>query len=224
MTDDKIPENDNVQVEESVESSEGAPQEMAAQEDTAQEVVPVEAVAKPLDFRWYIARTLTGQENKVSKALKERILNHKMTEYFGDIMIPEESVVTNVNGKKRTVKRKFFPGYVLVRMVMNEKTWHLVRNTDKVTGFVGGNPEKPSPLTDEEAAAMTNQMADGFKKPRTSVNFSIGEAVKVIEGPFTSFVGTIEAVNEKGKIRVSVSIFGRPTPVELDFTQVEKTG
>jgi transcriptional antiterminator NusG len=174
------------------------------------------------DFKWYIAKAQTGQENKVTKSLKERIVNHKMTEFFSDILVPEETVVTTAAGKKKTIKKKFFPGYVLIKMIMNDKTWHLVKSTDKITGFVGGTLDKPSPITNEEAAYMTSQMEDGFKKPRTSVNFTEGESVKVIEGPFANFVGTIEAVNEKGKVKVNVSIFGRPTPVELDFTQVEK--
>lgn len=173
-------------------------------------------------FRWYVVKTMTGQENKVSKALKENILNHGLTDMFAEILIPEETVVSNVNGKKRSIKKKFFPGYVLVKMIMNEKTWHVVKNTDKITGFVGGTKERPSPISDEEALLMANQAKDGFKRPRTNVNLSEGDQVKVIEGPFASFVGTIESVNEKGKIKVSVSIFGRPTPVELDFTQVER--
>lgn len=174
------------------------------------------------EFKWYIAKAQTGQENKVTKSLKERIVNHKMTEFFSDILVPEETVVTTANGKKKTIKKKFFPGYVLIKMIMNDKTWHLVKSTDKITGFIGGTLDKPSPITNEEAAYMTSQMEEGFKKPRTSINFTEGESVKVIEGPFTNFVGTIEAVNEKGKVKVNVSIFGRPTPVELDFTQVEK--
>jgi transcriptional antiterminator NusG len=174
------------------------------------------------EFRWYIAKAQTGQENKVTKSLKERIVNHKMTEFFSDVLVPEETVVTTANGKKKTIKKKFFPGYVLIKMIMNDKTWHLVKSTDKITGFIGGTLDKPSPITNEEAAYMTSQMEEGFKKPRTSINFTEGESVKVIEGPFANFVGTIEAVNEKGKVKVNVSIFGRPTPVELDFTQVEK--
>jgi len=173
-------------------------------------------------FKWYIAKTMTGQENKVTRALKERIVNYKLTGAFAQIISPEETVVTNTNGKKRTIKKKFFPGYVLIKMVMNDKTWHLVKNTEKITGFVGGTADKPTPISEDEATFMSNQMKDGFKKPRTSINFTEGETVKVTEGPFASFVGTVEAVNEKGKIRVNVSIFGRPTPVELDFTQVEK--
>lgn len=174
------------------------------------------------DFKWYIAKAQTGQENKVTKSLKERIVNHKMTELFAEILVPEETLVTTANGKKKTIKKKFFPGYVLIKMIMNDKTWHLVKSTDKITGFVGGTLDKPAPITNEEAAYMTSQMEDGFKKPRTSINFAEGESVKVIEGPFANFVGTIEAVSEKGKIKVNVSIFGRPTPVELDFSQVEK--
>ncbi|NOT79143.1 MAG: transcription termination/antitermination protein NusG [Bacteriovoracaceae bacterium] len=174
------------------------------------------------DFKWYIAKAQTGQENKVTKSLKERIVNYKMTDLFAEVLVPEETVVTTANGKKKTIKKKFFPGYVLIKMIMNDKTWHLVKSTDKITGFVGGTLDKPAPITNEEANYMTSQMEDGFKKPRTSVNFTEGESVKVIEGPFANFVGTIEAVNEKGKIKVNVSIFGRPTPVELDFTQVEK--
>jgi transcriptional antiterminator NusG len=174
------------------------------------------------DFKWYIVHALSGYENRVSKSLKERAVDYKLTEYFSDIVVPEETVQSNVNGKKRTTKKKLYPGYVLIKMVMNERTWHLVKNTDKVTGFIGGTKDKPAPLSDEEAAFMTNQVAEGFKRPKTNFNLSEGDSVKVIEGPFASFVGTIEAVNEKGKIRVQVSIFGRPTPVELDFSQVEK--
>lgn len=174
------------------------------------------------EFKWYIAKTLTGQENKIAKTLRERIVNHKLGEFFAEILVPEESVVSHVGGKKRTVKKKFFPGYILIKMVMSDKTWHLVNSTDKITGFVGGSPTKPQPISEEEMRHMTNQAEDGVKRPRTSVNFTEGDQVKVIEGPFASFVGTIEAVNDKGKIKVNVSIFGRPTPVELDFSQVEK--
>jgi len=182
------------------------------------------ADSSALGLKWYIAKTMTGQENKVVKNLKERIVNYKLTDFFADIVTPEETLVTNVNGKKRTIKKKYFPGYVLIKMLMNEKTWHLVKDTDKITGFVGGTLDKPSPLSDEEAASMTQQVKDGFARPKASFNFTTGDSVKVVEGPFASFVGTVESVTEKGKLRVSVSIFGRPTPVELDFTQVEKVG
>jgi transcriptional antiterminator NusG len=174
------------------------------------------------DFKWYIVHVLSGFENRVLKTLKERIVNHNMTEFFAEIMVPEESVVANVNGKKRTMKKKFFPGYVLIKMIMNEKTWHLVKDTDKITGFIGGTKDKPMPISDEEAASMTASLAEGFKRTRSVANFSEGDSVKVIEGPFASFVGVVEQISEKGKVKVQVSIFGRPTPVELEFSQVEK--
>jgi transcriptional antiterminator NusG len=174
------------------------------------------------DFKWYIVHVLSGFENRVLKTLKERIVNHNMTEYFAEIMVPEENVVANVNGKKRTMKKKFFPGYVLIKMIMSEKTWHLVKDTDKITGFIGGTKDKPMPISDEEATAMTASLAEGFKRTRSVANFSEGDSVKVIEGPFASFVGIVENISEKGKVKVQVSIFGRPTPVELEFSQVEK--
>jgi transcriptional antiterminator NusG len=174
------------------------------------------------DFKWYIVHVLSGFENRVLKTLKERIVNHNMTEYFAEIMVPEESVVANVNGKKRTMKKKFFPGYVLIKMIMTEKTWHLVKDTDKITGFIGGTKDKPMPISEEEAASMTASLAEGFKRTRSVANFSEGDSVKVIEGPFASFVGVVEAISDKGKVKVQVSIFGRPTPVELEFSQVEK--
>ncbi len=174
------------------------------------------------DFKWYVAHVLSGFENRVSKTLKERIVNHNMTELFADILVPEENVTANVNGKKRSMKKKFFPGYILIKMIMNDRTWHLVKDTDKITGFIGGTKDKPMPISDEEAAALTNSMADGFKRSRSVANFSEGDSVKVIEGPFASFVGVVEAISDKGKVKVQVSIFGRPTPVELEFSQVEK--
>ena len=186
-----------------------------------EEVETTEQVVNP-DFRWYIAKALTNQENKVQKTLRERIVNYKLTDSFGEIVVPEEKVTTHAGGKKRTITKKLFPGYILIHMLMNENTWHLVKDTDKITGFVGGTVDKPQPLSDEEAAYMTGKADDGFKKTRTTVDFSEGEEVKVIEGPFASFVGTIESVNENGKLKVNVSIFGRPTPVELDASQVEK--
>ncbi len=180
------------------------------------------AIGEGPEFRWYVVHVLSGFENRVTKTLKERIINHKMADSFSDILLPEETVTANVSGKKRNIKKKFFPGYILIKMVMNDKTWHLVKNTDKITSFVSGDRNKPTPIADEEAQALLGQVADGFKKKRGTNTFSSGDSVKVIEGPFASFVGTVEAVNEKGKLKVNVSIFGRPTPVELDFTQVEK--
>lgn len=180
------------------------------------------AVGDTPDFKWYVVHVLSGFENRVTKTLKERIVNHSMTELFAEILVPEESVVQNVNGKKRTLKKKFFPGYILVKMIMNDRTWHLVKDTDKITGFIGGTKEKPMPISDEEAASLTNSMVEGFKRSRSVANFSEGDSVKVIEGPFTSFVGVVENISDKGKVKVNVSIFGRPTPVELEFSQVEK--
>lgn len=174
------------------------------------------------DFKWYVAHALSGYENRVIKTLKERILNHNMKELFADIIVPEETVVSNVGGKKRNIKKKFFPGYVLIKMIMNEDTWHLVKDTDKITGFVGGVKGHPQPITDEEASFMLGQVQGDYKKPRSAVSYSSGDSVKVVEGPFASFVGTVEAVNPNGKLKVNVSIFGRPTPVELDETQVER--
>lgn len=188
-------------------------------ENTSERVL---ALGDTPDFKWYIVHVLSGFENRVLKTLKERIVNHNMTEYFAEILVPEESVVANVNGKKRTMKKKFFPGYVLIKMIMNEKTWHLVKDTDKITGFIGGTKDKPMPISDEEAASMTASLAEGFKRTRSVANFSEGDSVKVIEGPFASFVGVVENISEKGKVKVQVSIFGRPTPVELEFSQVEK--
>lgn len=220
-------DNENNTVEDT-ETEKPAQEEVSTEAAAQKEVIedpnqdPDLANGNEGDFKWYIAKTLTGQENKVSKALKERVMNYKKTEYFSKIVVPEETVVSNAGGKKRTIKKKFFPGYVLIRMVMNNDTWHLVKDTDKITGFVGGSPDKPQPVTDDEAAYMLGQADGTSKKSRSSVNFEEGETVKVIEGPFASFVGTIEAVNDKGKIKVNVSIFGRPTPVELDFSQVEK--
>lgn len=191
-------------------------------EEQVQSEERILALGDTPDFKWYVAHVLSGFENRVTKTLKERIVNHNMTEYFAEILVPEESVTANVNGKKRSMKKKFFPGYVLIKMVMNDKTWHLVKDTDKITGFIGGTKDKPVPISDEEAATLTNSMTEGFKRSRSVANFSEGDSVKVIEGPFASFVGVVETISEKGKVKVNVSIFGRPTPVELEFSQVEK--
>jgi len=174
------------------------------------------------DFKWYVAHALSGFENRVTKTLKERILNFKMVDHFSEIIVPEETVVISVNGKRRNMKKKIFPGYVLIKMHMTEKAWHLVKDTDKITGFIGGERGRPVPISDEEASYMLGQVQEGVKKTRSATAFSSGDSVKVIEGPFASFVGTVDAVNANGKLKVNVSIFGRPTPVELDDTQVEK--
>ncbi len=174
-----------------------------------------------MEMKWYIVNTQTGCENTAKSAIEERIRSHKMEDQFGEILIPAESVVELVKGQKQTRSRKFFPGYIFVRMTLTEKTWHLVKGASKVTGFIGG--QKPAEVPEVEVARVTQQMATGAEKPKPKVRFSTGENVVVVDGPFSSFNGTVEEINEeKGKIKVLVSIFGRPTPVELDFIQVEK--
>ena len=205
---------------EKVAAVEGTPEGAEASVDETPERIL--ALGEGPEFKWFIAKTMTGQENKVQRALRERIVNYKLTEFFAEIVVPEETVISNVNGKKRTLKKKLYPGYILLKMIMDDRTWHLVKDADKITGFVGGTADKPQSLSEEEAAYMTNQSKEGTARTRNTIDFVEGESVKVIEGPFSSFVGTIEAVNDKGKIKVNVSIFGRPTPVELDFSQVEK--
>jgi transcriptional antiterminator NusG len=174
--------------------------------------------------RWYIVHTYSGFENKVKEALVERIKSHGLSELFGDIMVPMEKVVEMVKGQRRESSRKFYPGYILVQMEMNDDTWHLVKSTAKVTGFVGGNETKPTPVTDEEVERIVAQMAEGAKQPRPKYSFEEGDEVRVIDGPFNNFNGTVDEVYpDKGKLRVLISIFGRATPVELEFVQVSKT-
>lgn len=175
-----------------------------------------------VEKKWYIVNTQTGQEGKAKTALEERIKSHNMDEFFGEVLIPSENVVELVKGEKKTTSRKIFPGYMFVQMVLNEKTWHFVKQTSKVTGFLGGR-DKPTPVPQEEVERVTKQAALGAEKPKPKVKFTEGESVRVVDGPFSNFNGTVEDINlEKGKVKVLVSIFGRPTPVELDFIQVEK--
>ena len=185
-----------------------------------------EAPAKPVnpDLRWYVVHAYSGMEKAVERNIKERINRAGMQHMFGEILVPTEEVVEIRNGQKRTSERRFYPGYVLVQMVMNDDTWHLVKHTNKVTGFVGGAKNRPAPISDDEVAKIMGQMEEGVEKPRHKVEFTVGEYVRVKDGPFTDFNGTVEEVNyEKSKVRVSVTIFGRATPVELEFSQVEKT-
>ncbi|MFM7204402.1 MAG: transcription termination/antitermination protein NusG [Myxococcota bacterium] len=171
---------------------------------------------------WYVVHTHSGYEQKAKAALQERIKALHMEQHFGEILVPAESVVEVVKGQKRTATRKFFPGYVLVQMEMNNETWHIVKNTPKVTGFLGYT-KVPMPVPDEEVRRITSQMTEGTSKPKPRVQFEKGESVRVTDGPFSSFNGVVEEVRpDKGKLRVLVSIFGRSTPVELDFGQVEK--
>jgi transcriptional antiterminator NusG len=173
-------------------------------------------------LKWYVVHTYSGYENKVKQALEDRIASFAHPEKFGEVLIPTEQVVELVKGKRRTTSRKFYPGYILVQMELAEETWHLVKDTPKVTGFLGGR-DTPAPVTDEEAAQIMNQVEAGKLKPQPRYLFEPGDEVRVIDGPFTNFTGTVEDVKpEKGKIRVLVSIFGRPTPVELEFVQVTK--
>lgn len=185
--------------------------------------VPAAAPKNP-DLRWYVVHAYSGMEKAVERNIIERITRSGMQDKFGRIMVPMEEVVEVKNGQKRTTERKFFPGYVLVEMVMDDDTWHLVKHTNKVTGFVGGAKNRPAPISEEEVMKIVNQMQEGSDKPRHKVEFEVGEYVRVKEGPFTDFNGTVEEVNyEKNKVRVAVTIFGRSTPVELEFSQVEKT-
>ncbi|WP_334135001.1 transcription termination/antitermination protein NusG [Tepidimonas sp.] len=174
-------------------------------------------------MRWYVVHAYSGMEKAAERNILERVQRAGMQHKFGRILVPTEEVVEIKNGVKRTTERKFFPGYVLVEMVMDDDTWHLVKNTSKVTGFVGGARNRPTPISEEEVQKIIGQMQEGAEKPRHKVEFEIGEMVRVKEGPFADFNGTVEEVNyEKSKLRVSVTIFGRATPVELDFNQVEK--
>ena len=176
----------------------------------------------PGEMNWYIVHTYSGYENKAKTALEERIRSMKKQPLFGEVIVPEENVVELVKGQKRTTKKRFFPGYILVKMVLNEETWHIVKNTPKITGFVG-DKIKPVPIAENEVLKMTNRMIEGQVKPRPRVSFGEGENVRVVDGPFANFNGVVEGVNpDKGKVKVLVSIFGRSTPVELDFIQVEK--
>lgn len=187
---------------------------------TAPEVAPA---APPSTKRWYVVHAYSGMEKAVERNLRERIDRSGMTEKFGRILVPMEEVVELKNGKKAVTERRFFPGYVLVEMDMADDTWHLVKHTAKVTGFVGGAKNRPSPISEAEVLKIVHQMQEGVEKPRPKVEWVVGELVRVKEGPFTDFNGAIEDVNyDKSKVRVSVTIFGRATPVELDFAQVEK--
>ncbi len=171
--------------------------------------------------KWYGIHTYSGFENKVRLSLLERIKNLGLEEFFGEVLIPSETVVELKKGEKRTSSRKFFPGYILVNMELNDETWHAVKETSKVTGFVGGN--NPMAIPDDEVMKITRRMEEGAEKPRPKVLFEVGETVRVIDGPFLNFSGVVEDVKpDKGKLRVMVSIFGRATPVELEFMQVEK--
>ena len=174
-------------------------------------------------MQWYVVHAYSGMEKAAERNIVERINRAGMQAKFGRFLVPTEEVVEIKNGQKKTTERRFFPGYVLVEMEMTDETWHLVKNTAKVTGFIGGSAMKPTPISEKEVQNILHQIQEGVEKPKPKVLFEVGEAVRVKEGPFTDFHGNVEDVNyDKSKLRVSVSIFGRPTPVELDFSQVEK--
>jgi len=174
-------------------------------------------------LKWYVVQAYSNFEYKVKKSLEERIKLHGLEDKFGDILVPTEEVVEMRDGQKRRSERKFFPGYVLVQMDLDEETWHLVKEVPKVLGFIGGSSDKPAPITEAEANTILNRVEEGIDKPRPKVLFEPGEVVRVVDGPFNDFSGVVETVNyDKSKLRVAVQILGRPTPVELDFGQVEK--
>jgi transcriptional antiterminator NusG len=172
--------------------------------------------------KWYIVHTYSGHENKAKLTLLERVRNQNLTEYFGDVLVPTESVTENVKGQRRTMTRKFFPGYMFVQMILDDRTFHLVKNTPKITGFLGGT--KPTPVPEREITGVQTNVAEGKAgKPKARVTFEAGESVRVIDGPFANFSATVEEVKQdKQKLKVSLSMFGRATSVELDFAQVEK--
>jgi len=183
--------------------------------------VPDTVAANPL--RWYIVHAYSGMEKAVERNLRERIDRAAMSTKFGRILVPTEEVIEVKNGKKAITERRLFPGYVLVEMLMDDESWHLVKHTSKVTGFVGGAKNRPVPISEDEVNKIVNQMQEGTEKPRPKVEWMVGELVRIKDGPFTDFNGSVEEVNyDKSKVRVSVTIFGRATPVELDFQQVEK--
>ena len=195
------------------------PQEVSVVDTTAAAIEP----AAPSTKRWYIVHAYSGMEKAVERNLRERIDRAGVQDKFGRILVPTEEVVELKNGKKSVTERRIFPGYVLVEMDMADDTWHLVKHTSKVTGFIGGARNRPAPISDAEVAKIVNQMQEGVDKPRPKVQWIVGELVRVKEGPFTDFNGAVEDVNyEKSKVKISVTIFGRATGVELDFAQVEK--
>jgi transcriptional antiterminator NusG len=179
------------------------------------------SVSVGIEKKWYIVHTYSGHENKAKLTLLERVRNNNLTDYFGDVLVPTESVMEVVKGQRRTTTRKFFPGYMFVQMAMNDQTFHLVKNTPKITGFLGGM--KPTPVPEREITGVQTNITEGKAKPKARVVFEVNDSVRVIEGPFANFQAKVEEVkNDKQKLKVSLSFLGRPTTVELDFAQVEK--
>lgn len=179
---------------------------------------------KSKNKNWYVVQAFSGEELRVKQLLENRINEYRLNDKFGEIMVPTEEVFEMRSGKKRRSERKFFPGYVLVNMDMDEQTWHLVKNTPRVLGFIGGTSDKPAAISEKEAMSILDQVRAGIDKPKPKVLFESGEIIRVTDGPFADFNGTVEEVNyDKHRLRVAVSIFGRSTPVDLEFSQVEKT-
>lgn len=174
-------------------------------------------------MRWFVVQAYSGFEHQVKRSLEEYIRRAGLEERFGEILVPTEEVIEMREGQKRRSERKFFPGYVLVQMEMGDETWHLVKEVPKVLGFIGGTKDRPAPISDREAQTILDRIREGVEKPRPKILFAPGEQVRVTDGPFNDFNGTVEDVNyEKNRLRVSVTIFGRSTPVDLEFSQVEK--
>jgi len=174
-------------------------------------------------MRWYVVHAFSGFENQVKRSLEERISRKEMADMFGQILVPTEEVVEMRDGQKRKSDRKFFPGYVLVQMEMNDDSWHLVKEVPRVMGFIGGTGDRPAPISEKEALAILHRVEEGAEKPRPKVLFEVGELVRITDGPFNDFNGVVEEIDyEKSRLRVEVTIFGRSTPVELEFGQVEK--
>ncbi|MFT7223778.1 MAG: transcriptional antiterminator NusG [Cellvibrionaceae bacterium] len=177
-----------------------------------------------MDKRWYVIHAYSGYEKKVAAALQERIELHDMQDLFGEVLVPTEEVVEMRDGQKRKSERKFFPGYVLIKMKLTDDTWHLIKKTPRVLGFIGGKADQPAPITNKEAELILQRIDDSLEKPKPKTIFEPGEMVRVIDGPFNDFNGVVEEVNyDKSRLRVAVLIFGRSTPVELEFGQVEKS-
>ena len=175
-------------------------------------------------MRWFVVQAYSGFEHQVKRSLEDHIRRAGLQDRFGEILVPTEEIIEMREGQKRRSERKFFPGYVLVQMEMADETWHLVKEVPKVLGFIGGTKDRPAPITDREADRILDRIREGAEKPRPKILFSPGEQVRVTDGPFNDFNGTVEDVNyEKNRLRVSVTIFGRSTPVDLEFSQVEKT-
>jgi len=206
--------------EEAVSNESSVPDEVAAAVEGG---APPSAPVSPSNKRWYVVHAYSGMEKAVERNLRDRIDRSELQDKFGRILVPMEEVVELKNGKKSVSERRFFPGYVLVEMEMADDSWHLVKHTNKVTGFVGGAKNRPSPISEAEVMKIVHQMQEGVEKPKPKTLWSVGELVRIKDGPFTDFNGAIEDVNyDKSKVRVAVTIFGRATPVELDFAQVEK--